>query len=56
LAVMLATSGPDKALQRMRAKFGTASLAVLGFEIAHWRDLAPGGGRLESFVRPKDLG
>jgi phosphohistidine phosphatase len=55
-AVTLAATGPKKALQRMRAKFGTASLAVLGCEIAHWRELGPGGGRLESFVRPKDLG
>jgi phosphohistidine phosphatase len=54
-AVALAGAGPSKGLQRMRAKFGTASVAVLSFEIGHWSALAAGGGRLESFVRPKDL-
>jgi phosphohistidine phosphatase len=56
LAGTLAGAGPPNALERMRAKFGTASLAVLSFEIDDWRELAAGGGRLESFVRPKDLG
>jgi phosphohistidine phosphatase len=56
LAVALAGAGPKKALQRMRGKFGTAGLAVLTFEIDHWRELVAGGGRLESFVQPKDLG
>jgi len=55
-AVALAATGPKKALQQMRAKFGTACLAVLACEIAHWRELDAGVGRLESFVRPKDLG
>jgi phosphohistidine phosphatase len=56
LAVSLAASGPPKELQRMRAKFVTAGLAVLTFELEHWRDLALESGRLERFVRPKDLG
>jgi phosphohistidine phosphatase len=55
LAVSLAAAGPSKALQRMRARFATAGVAVLACEIDHWRDLAAGGARLERFVRPKDL-
>jgi phosphohistidine phosphatase len=55
-AVALAATGPQKVLQRMRGKFVTAGLAVLTFEIDHWRELAAGRGRLERFVRPKDLG
>lgn len=55
-AVSLAASGPRKQLQQMGAKFGTAGLAVITFEIDHWRELALEGGRLERFVRPKDLG
>ena len=55
-AVTLAAAGPQKALQQMRDKFGTASLAVLTCEIDHWRELVAAGARLESFVRPKDLG
>jgi phosphohistidine phosphatase len=54
-AAALAAAGPKQAMQRMGAKFGTAAVAVLTFEIDHWRALAPGSGRLESFVRPKDL-
>lgn len=55
-AVSLAGSGPQKALQQMGTKFVTAGLAVITLEIDHWRELAAEGGRLERFVRPKDLG
>jgi phosphohistidine phosphatase len=56
LAVDLSGAGPGRALARLRDKFPTAGLAVIGFEAEHWADLAPGAGRLEAFVRPKDLG
>lgn len=56
LAVDLSGSGPGKVLARMGDKFPTAGLAVIGFEVEHWADVAPGVGRLEAFVRPKDLG
>ena len=39
----------------LEEKFPTAALAVLDFDIARWRDLAPGEGVLADFVRPKDL-
>jgi phosphohistidine phosphatase len=52
LAIALAGSGADPG--RMRAKFPTGALAVLAFD-GPWRELASGGGRLESFVTPKDL-
>ena len=52
LAIVLAGSGVER--DRMREKFPTGALAVLGFD-GPWRDLAPGGGRLEAFVTPKDL-
>jgi phosphohistidine phosphatase len=55
LAVGLCGAGPKKALARMKAKFPTAALAVIGFDVDHWREIAPGTGRLETFVRPKDL-
>jgi phosphohistidine phosphatase len=55
-AVSLAAAGPKKARRQMSAKFGTAGVAVLSFDLDHWCDLAAGSGRLESFVRPKDLG
>ena len=55
LAVGLCGGGPRKALAQLAAKFPTAALAVIGFGVAHWSELAPGTGRLEAFVRPKDL-
>jgi len=55
LAVDLCGSGSDQALARMSAKFPTAGLAVICFDVGHWSDLASGGGRLEAFIRPKDV-
>ena len=52
LAIALAGSGAD--LGRMRSKFPTGALAVLAFD-GPWRALAPGEGRLEAFLTPKDL-
>jgi len=39
----------------LEEKFPTAALAVLDFDIAKWRDIRPGEGKLVDFVRPKDL-
>jgi len=39
----------------LEEKFPTAALAVLDFVVEHWRDLAPGEGKLVDFVRPRDL-
>lgn len=39
----------------LEEKFPTAALAVLDFDIAKWRDIRPGDGKLVDFVRPKDL-
>ncbi|MBS0470874.1 MAG: histidine phosphatase family protein [Proteobacteria bacterium] len=36
-------------------KFPTAALAVLDFDVDHWRDILPGEGKLKDFVRPRDL-
>ncbi len=55
LAVSLCGVGSNKALEQMSTKFPTAGLAVIGFEIERWSDLGNGAGRLEAFVRPKDL-
>jgi phosphohistidine phosphatase len=55
LAGLLAGSGDEHALGDMHAKFPTAALAVLGFDVAKWSDVAPGNGRLLAFIRPRDL-
>jgi phosphohistidine phosphatase len=39
----------------VEAKFPTASLAELHFDVAHWRDIQPGKGELVRFTRPRDL-
>ncbi len=61
LAVLLAapsrgepgTAGPGD-LERMRAKFPTAAVAVLR-PAGTWHELAPGRARLTAFVTPRDL-
>ncbi len=40
---------------RIEEKFPTAALAVLDFDVARWRDVAPGDGALTDFVRPRDV-
>jgi phosphohistidine phosphatase len=59
LATLLARE-PVRRKERARRdvleeKFPTAALAVLDFDIAKWRDIRPGEGKLVDFVRPKDL-
>jgi phosphohistidine phosphatase len=59
LATMLARE-PVRRKERERRdvldeKFPTAALAVLDFDIARWRELSPGEGKLIDFLRPKDL-
>src|SRR5262249_45752034 len=59
LAIALALH-PQTATERERAqklahKFPTAALAVLDFDVAGWREIGPGKGRLVDYMRPKDL-
>ncbi|MCH4893840.1 histidine phosphatase family protein [Sphingomonas sp. SFZ2018-12] len=55
LVLMLVPASDDDALRaRVEDKFPTASLAVIAFDGA-WADLKMNGGRLENFVRPRDL-
>ena len=39
----------------LEAKFPTAALAVLDFDIAEWRDVSPQSGHLVDFLKPKEL-
>jgi phosphohistidine phosphatase len=55
LACALAGTGAASARERMHGKFPTAALAVIAFETDHWSEVAPAGGRLVAFTRPKDL-
>jgi Phosphohistidine phosphatase SixA len=55
LALQLLGSGDGEARAQLQAKFPTAALAVIDFEIERWGDLAAGKGKLERFVAPRDL-
>jgi phosphohistidine phosphatase len=58
-ALALAAVPLEKKLRKrydvMDEKFPTCALAVIDFEIERWRDVMPGRGELDAFVRPKDL-
>lgn len=55
LAAALAGAGPQAALSRLSFEFPTAAYAVIDFDTARWAEVAPGRGRLERFVRPRDI-
>lgn len=54
LALSLSGAGPLRG--EIAAKYPTGALAEIGFDVPHWRDVAPGEGRLARFVRPRELG
>ena len=47
-------AAPPAMLDRMRAKFPTAAIAVFEFR-GNWDQLGPGTARLTNFVTPRDL-
>ncbi|MGO4705773.1 histidine phosphatase family protein [Microvirga sp. 2MCAF38] len=56
LATLLAGHGKREAQIRMRHKYPTTALAVIDFDIETWDEVAFGGGTLDRFVTPQDLG
>ena len=55
LAVMLAGQGPRGLRALLASEFPTAAFAVIDVEAETWGGVAPGRGRLEHFVRPRDI-
>ena len=55
LAGALAGEGPRKLLSRLASEFPTAAYAVIDFDAETWAALEPGRGRLDRFVRPRDI-
>ena len=51
----LAGRGDPKDIRAVAEKFPTAGCAILTFDVAHWREVGPGLGRLVEFVRPRLL-
>jgi phosphohistidine phosphatase len=54
LALLLGRAGPLRG--EIAAKYPTGALAEIAFPIDRWRDIGPGSGTLERFLRPRDLG
>lgn len=54
-ALALAGTGAEGAMAALARKFPTAGLAVIAFDVASWDEIAPGRGRLVSFVTPRSL-
>ena len=54
LAIALIETTGDKNTTLFQ-KFPTATLAVFDLPLNRWSDIAPGNGRLRSFIRPKAL-
>lgn len=54
-AQVLAPVGDAAGLAAIKDKYPTGGLAVIGFDLAHWRDVGPGEGRLISFHTPKTI-
>lgn len=56
LALLLTRGGEGEVLrEELAVKYPTGTVAEIVFPVAHWRDVAAGGGRLERFIRPRDL-
>ena len=55
LATMLTGTDRSNCLAELEAKYPTATVAVIEFDVDHWADVAKGGGTLTRFMRPRDL-
>lgn len=55
LALRLVGSGPADLRQQLAQKYPTGALAVLIFDAGNWARIAEGTGKLERFIRPRDL-
>ncbi len=55
LALLLTPDDGAAARDEVEAKFPTAALATIAFEVDDWAAVKRGSGRIERFVRPRDL-
>jgi phosphohistidine phosphatase len=56
LALDLVGGGDAAGRTRLAAKLPTAGLVILDFAVDRWSEIGAGGGALERFVAPRDLG
>lgn len=56
LALLLTRKEKSNGLRsELSSKYPTGAVAEISFAVDHWGDVAPGGGNLERFFRPRDL-
>ncbi|MGI9482015.1 MAG: SixA phosphatase family protein [Hyphomicrobiales bacterium] len=55
LAQLLTGAGDLELRAEMAAKFPTAALAVMTFDVNSWNEVAPGGGVLVDYAKPRTL-
>lgn len=55
LAKRLTGSGPRNLREALRHKYPTGALAVIRFREPAWAQVGEGKGRLQNFIRPRDL-
>jgi phosphohistidine phosphatase len=55
-ASLLVADGDADAMDRMKAKFPTAGLAIIDFDVDGWDEVAKGSGYLKWFVTPRSVG
>ena len=55
LAIALAGEGEASLRRQVAEKFPTCALAVLSFEADGWSAIADATGRLDAFIRPRDI-
>jgi phosphohistidine phosphatase len=55
LAMLLTRDEGDALREEVAVKYPTATLAEILFVVDDWREVAAGTGRLERFIRPRDL-
>lgn len=53
LGLLLGRAGPLR--DEIAAKYPTGALAELALPVDRWRDVGPGSGTLQRFIRPRDL-
>jgi phosphohistidine phosphatase len=53
--VLVLTGGPDDLREEVAHKYPTGALAEISFDVGDWPGVAPGTGRLRTFVKPRDL-
>lgn len=51
----LALAGASGLREELAVKYPTGALAEIGFSVQSWREVRPGTGRLDRFIRPRDL-